>query len=122
MRRPSDRVRRIEESIGRRFSGREDPHQRRIDRLRARGVRIGEGCWIPSSGFSTEPWLIEIGNRVAISAGVEFVTHEGSAWLLRDRHPDIQVFGRIRLGDDSLIGLNAAAIPGRADRPRGRLK
>jgi len=61
--RPSDWVRRIEESIARRLSGGEDPHQRRIDRLRARGVSIGSGCWILSENVSTEPWLIEMAER-----------------------------------------------------------
>jgi acetyltransferase-like isoleucine patch superfamily enzyme len=110
--RPSDWVRRIEQSIAQRLLRRGDPHQRRIDELRARGVQIGTGCWIHSSSFSTEPWLVQIGDRVGISSGVQFVTHEGGAWLLRDRHPNLQVFGRIRVGDDSIIGLNAIVLPG----------
>jgi acetyltransferase-like isoleucine patch superfamily enzyme len=57
-------------------------------------------------------YLIEIGNRVGIAAGTRFVTHEGSAWLLRQRFPNIQVFGRIRVGDDTLIGMNCIILPG----------
>jgi len=112
--RPSDWLRRIENAIARRLGpGRdEDPHQRHIDRLRARGVQIGTGCWILSSSFSTEPYLVEIGDRVGISSGVQFVTHEGSAWRLRDRHPNLQVFGRIRVGDDTVIGMGAVILPG----------
>jgi carbonic anhydrase/acetyltransferase-like protein (isoleucine patch superfamily) len=112
--RPSDWLRRIEDALARRLRpGRDaDPHQRHLDELRARGVRIGRGCWILSSGFSTEPYLIQIGDRVGISSGVQFVTHEGGAWLLRDRHPNLQVLGRIRVGDDSLLGMDAVILPG----------
>lgn len=112
--RPSDWLRRIEDALTRRLRREDshDPHQRHIDRLRARGVRIGGGCWILTTGFSTEPYLVEIGDRVGISSGVKFVTHEGGAWLLRDRHPNLQVFGRIRVGDDTLIGMDAIILPG----------
>ena len=110
--RPSDWVRRVEELLARWLRPGGDPHQRRIDLLRARGVRIGSGCWILSENFSTEPWLVEIGDRVAVSSGVQFVTHEGTAWLLRDRHPNMQVFGHIRIGDDSLVGHGAIILPG----------
>ncbi len=114
--RPSHWLRKLEDSVIhwiRPLQGaEEDDYQRRIDELRSRGVRIGSGCWILSSEFSTEPYLIEIGNRVGISAGTRFVTHEGSAWLLRQRFPNIQVFGRIRVGDDTLIGMNCIILPG----------
>lgn len=111
---PSDWLRRVEDRIARllRPDTSTDPHQRRIDELRALGVRIGGGCWIHSSSFSTEPYLIEIGDRVGISSGVQFVTHEGGAWLLRGRHPNLQVFGRIRVGNDTIIGMGAVILPG----------
>lgn len=118
---PSNVMRRIEDwlalRIVRRGAASVDPHQRRIDELRARGVRIGTGCWIHSSSLSTEPWLVEIGDRVAIAGGVHFVTHEGGAWLLRDRHPNLQVFGRVRVGSDSIVGLNAILLPGTSIGP-----
>lgn len=109
-------VRRLEDFLATRRSGAasapRDPHQARIDDLRARGVQIGSGCWILTPHFSTEPWLIEIGNRVAIAGGVQFVTHEAGAWLLREQHPNLQVFGRIRIGDGCIIGMNAILLPG----------
>jgi len=114
--RPSRWLRKLEDSIihpVQPLRGSEgDENQRRITDLRARGVRIGAGCWILASEFSTEPYLIDIGDRVAISSGVQFVTHEGAAWLLRRRSPNLQVFGRIRIGDDSLIGMNCIILPG----------
>ena len=114
--RPSNWLRKLEDTVVRWVrplqSPQEDHYQRPIDELRSRGVRIGSGCWILSSEFSTEPYLIEIGNRVGISAGTHFVTHDGSAWLLRQGCPNIQVFGRIRVGDDTVIGMNCIILPG----------
>ena len=75
-------------------------------------MRIGQGRWILTNGFSTEPWLIEIGYRVAISSGVHFATHEGTACLLRDSYPNIQVLGRIRIGSNCMIGMSAILLPG----------
>jgi acetyltransferase-like isoleucine patch superfamily enzyme len=86
--------------------------ERRISGLRRRGVRIGEGCLIDTSHFSTEPYLIEIGNRVTIAAGTKFVTHDSLAHLLRQRDPEAQIFGRIRIGSGTFIGLDCIILPG----------
>ncbi len=80
--------------------------------LRAQGVSIGEGCVIYSRAFSTEPYLVTLGNRVGVSGGVKFLTHDGAAWMLRARRPMAQVFGRIQVGDDCYIGENALLLPG----------
>jgi acetyltransferase-like isoleucine patch superfamily enzyme len=87
-------------------------NRRYIARLRRRGVRIGEGCIIFSRHISTEPYLVELGDRVVIAAGVQFVTHNGLSFRLRHTHPDLQVFGPIRIGSDTLVGLNAILLPG----------
>lgn len=112
----SNWIRRLEDYLARGFSksgsSARDPHQERINSLRARGAKIGTGCWILSPHFSTEPWLIEIGDKVGIAGGVQLVTHEAGAWLLREAHPNLQVFGRIRIGDRCIIGMNAILLPG----------
>jgi acetyltransferase-like isoleucine patch superfamily enzyme len=110
--RPSQLLRRLEDAVLRRLGKLRDPYEERLVRLRARGVRIGDGCWIHTDEFSTEPYLIEIGDRVAIAAGVKFTTHEGVAWLLRRDHAGLQVFGRIRVGSDSVIGLDSIVLAG----------
>lgn len=81
-------------------------------RLRALGATIGEGCLIYSTAFSTEPYLVTLGNRVAVSGGVKFLPHDGAVWLLRQRRPHAQVFGRIVVEDDCYIGENALLLPG----------
>ncbi len=90
---------------------REENHQR-IARLRARGVRIGEECWVLTEAFSTEPYLVELGRHVAVAGGVQFITHDGSVWLRREQRPEVQHFGRIVVGDNTFIGHEAIVLPG----------
>ena len=84
----------------------------RITYLREKGVKIGKDCLIFSIDFSTEPYLIEIGNHVVVSPGTTFITHDGSVWLFRDKHPNITVFGKISIGNNSFIGINCIILPG----------
>ncbi|HYW33576.1 MAG TPA: acyltransferase [Candidatus Bathyarchaeia archaeon] len=81
-----------------------------IERLRSRGVRIGEGCVIHTESFSTEPYLISLGDRVAIAGGTKFVTHDGSVWLMRRERPAVQTFGTITVGSDTFIGENCIIL------------
>ena len=62
--------------------------------------------------FSTEPYLIEIGDNVAIANGVQFVTHDGLANVVHLEQPELQVFGRIRVGSGCAIGINSILLPG----------
>ncbi len=84
----------------------------RIARLRRRGVRIGRDCQILTEEFSTEPFLVEIGDRVIVAGGVQFLTHDGSAARLRARHPRVQILGPIRVGSDTYIGQSAIILFG----------
>src|SRR5262249_60959394 len=56
------------------------PNDLRIRTLRGLGLRIGEHCVINTTSFSTEPYVIEIGNHVAISIGCQFITHDPALW------------------------------------------
>jgi acetyltransferase-like isoleucine patch superfamily enzyme len=86
-------------------------NERRIRWLRRDGVRIGENCLVYTTLFSTEPYLVEIGDHVAISSGTSFITHDGSGWLFDD-HPDMDVFGRIQVGNNVFFGTNCTVLPG----------
>jgi len=80
-----------------------------------RGVRFGNGCKVVASlntSFGTEPYLISIGDHVEIAADVTFVTHDGGVWVLRETNPDIDVFGRIDVGNNVFIGRGAMLLPG----------
>ena len=83
----------------------------RIRRLRARGVRIGRDCLIFTTDFSTEPYLVEIGDHVAISSGVKFITHDASGWLFDDTDPDMDLFGPIQVGSNVYFGLDCLVLP-----------
>jgi len=52
-------------------------NEQRIAMLRARGVKIGRDCVIFTTEFSTEPYLVEIGDHVAVAGGTQFLTHDG---------------------------------------------
>src|SRR5262245_30130710 len=83
----------------------------RIRALRREGVRIGEGCLIQTTSFSSEPYLVDIGDHVAISSGTCFITHDAAGWVFRD-HPDMEYFGRIRVGNNTYFGTYCTILPG----------
>lgn len=117
--RPSTLIRRLEDALLRRFRGRKGG-RRRIEakgqaivaRLRARGVRIGEGCLILTENFSSEPYLVEIGDNVRVAPGTHFITHDGSVMLSGARHVGTLILGRIIVGSNTFIGLNCLILPG----------
>ena len=79
------------------------------------GVTFGNNCklnGIPNWG--SEPYLISIGNKVEISFGCSFITHDGSTWLFRDKdmYKDVIRFGKIEIGDNCFIGANSTILPG----------
>ncbi|MBS9937891.1 acyltransferase [Vibrio alginolyticus] len=75
------------------------------------GVKIGKKCVISSRGFSSEPYLIEIGDNVRIANEVRFFTHGG---LIPFRTPesDLDIFGKIKIGNSVHIGHGAYIMPG----------
>lgn len=84
----------------------------RVYAIRALGVQIGSGCRILSDIATTEPWLISVGDRVTISSGVTFITHDGSGWLYRDERGRRFRFAPIRIGSDVFIGAGVTVLPG----------
>lgn len=83
----------------------------RADYFRKQGARIGEECFIVPTNLGTEPYLVTIGNHVAIAQGVQFMTHDGGAWIFRKEIPDLQIFGPIVIGDNCVLGQNAIIFP-----------
>jgi acetyltransferase-like isoleucine patch superfamily enzyme len=76
------------------------------------GVSIGQGCRIATRNWGSEPYLVKLGNRVHITSGVSFITHDGGAWVARDQSPTLDVFGQIEVGDDTFVGNNTVILPG----------
>ena len=87
------------------------PNGLRIRLLRAQGVTIGRDCIVYSPYFGVEPYLVVIGDHVAISSGTEFVTHDAVGWLFPD-HPHLGVFGAIRVGNNVYFGIDCTILPG----------
>jgi acetyltransferase-like isoleucine patch superfamily enzyme len=81
------------------------------EHLRKQGAQVGEGCFIVPTDLGTEPYLVKVGNHVAIAADVVFGTHDGAAWVFRDTVPDLQVFGPIVIEDNCIIGLRSIIFP-----------
>ncbi len=84
----------------------------RIEFLRSKGAAIGENCLIFTIAFSTEPYLISIGNHVVVSAGTTFITHDGAVWIFREKYPNLTIFGRIIIGNNTFIGMNCTILAG----------
>jgi acetyltransferase-like isoleucine patch superfamily enzyme len=85
--------------------------ERKIKYLRGQGVKIGQNCHINTMSFSTEPYLIEIGDHVAISAGTDLVTHDGAIWCFREENENADIFGKIIIGNNVFIGINCTILP-----------
>lgn len=83
--------------------------ERRINYLRKQGIKIGQSCLINTMAFSTEPYLIEIGNNVRIAGGTQFITHDGSIKCFKDEF-DGDLFGKIKIGNNVFIGSSSIIL------------
>lgn len=81
-----------------------------LNRAKSLGIKFGNGCRFYSANFSTEPYLIELGDHVTITEGVRFITHDGGVWIYRDEFPNIELFGSIIIGNNVFVGLNAIIL------------
>lgn len=75
------------------------------------GVNFGTGCRFIKVDFSTEPYLITVGNHVSATK-VRFETHDGGVWVARDKFSDIDVVKPIVIGNNVFIGYGAIVLPG----------
>jgi len=74
------------------------------------GVNIGENNLIGKGHWSSEPYLITVGNNCQLT-NCKLFTH-GGAGVLRDKHPDFDCFGKVVIGNYVYIGTNALIMPG----------
>jgi acetyltransferase-like isoleucine patch superfamily enzyme len=93
-------------------------HGNKVAYLRRQGVRIGAQTAVLArvQDFGTEPYLVELGDRVSIAAGVVFITHDGASRVFRHRLegacPFGNCFGPIRILDNSVVGAHTILLPG----------
>lgn len=79
------------------------------------GVKLGENVHfygMKPNMFSTEPWLITIGDNVHITSDVQFITHDGGTLILRKEVPDLELTAPITVGNDVYIGMRTMILPG----------
>jgi acetyltransferase-like isoleucine patch superfamily enzyme len=76
------------------------------------GVKFGKNCRIESREFGSEPYLIELGDHVRVTRGVRFVTHDGGVWVGREKQGDFDVFGPVKVGNNTYLGNQALILPG----------
>jgi acetyltransferase-like isoleucine patch superfamily enzyme len=78
-----------------------------------KGARFkGTHYRLECSSLGGEPYLVEMGDWVAVASGVVFLTHDGGVFVFREEHPGIQRFGKIVIHDHVMIGQNAILLPG----------
>ena len=78
---------------------------------RRQGVTIGKECLIATRNWGTEPYLITIGDRVQITSDVRFYTH-GGAHIARQKYPNFDVFGKIKVEDGAYVGACSMIMAG----------
>lgn len=61
--------------------------------------------------FSSEPYLVTLGDNVYISIGASFVCHDGSTLPFRKDTPDLELAGEVRVGNNVFIGMGALILP-----------
>lgn len=83
-----------------------------VEYARSIGVQVGQHCRILTSTFGSEPWLISIGNKVTVTSGVRFLTHDGSTWLFEDTKGRRELYRRVKVGNNVFIGINSIIMPG----------
>jgi len=83
--------------------------EKRNSYLRKMGVKVGKNCKIHTVEFSTEPYLVEIGDNARITSGTIFITHDGAVNCFKN---EIQggIFGQIKIGNNVFIGSNSIIL------------
>ena len=82
------------------------------DYFRQQGASIGEGTRLLTRSLGGEPFLVEIGKDTLVAAEVLFLTHDGGVWVTEEMQPQVNRFGRIRIGSRCFIGVRAILLPG----------
>lgn len=74
------------------------------------GVTIGENNLINKCHWSSEPYLITVGSNCQLT-NCKLFTH-GGGQCLRNKYPDFDCFGRVKIGDWVYIGTGSFVMPG----------
>lgn len=89
-----------------------------VSYARSIGVKVGNNVRFYGAKhhmFSTEPWLITIGDNVSITSDVQFLTHDGGTLVTKNIDKSVKDFvicGNIVVGDNVYIGIRTIVLPG----------
>lgn len=75
------------------------------------GVKIGKNCFIATREWSSEPYLISIGNNCQITRNVYIHTH-GGGQAVHNICPEFDAYGKVTINDWVYIGANSHIMPG----------
>lgn len=89
---------------------------KKAEYLKKKGVfhKIGEHCFYQSTILPAEPFLVSIGNNVAIAAGVRLVTHSVAHVIYNYeentnkyicRHDKVEIGNNVYIGADAIINM-----------------
>lgn len=61
--------------------------------------------------FSTEPFLVTLGDNVYISVNASFICHDGSTLIFRAKNPSLEIAGEIIVGNNVFVGARSIILP-----------
>jgi len=82
-----------------------------VNKARKLGVKVGEDCRLINVTFSSEPYLVQIGDHVS-ATNTHFETHDGGVWVFRDKHDEWDVIKPIVIGNNVYLGKGTIILPG----------
>lgn len=88
-----------------------------LNEAKRQGAKIGNGCSFigPNISFSSEPYLISIGDNTTVSFDVAFVTHDAATRVIRnlpDGNKETVIYGPIKVGKNCFIGCRSTILAG----------
>ena len=92
--------------------------KRYINYLRKQGVKIGENIWMTPCIKTvnidiTRPSLVEIGDYVRIDRNFTLLTHDAGFYVLLNKwHEFIPQSGKVKIGNNVFIGMQATILKG----------
>lgn len=82
-----------------------------IDYYKKQGLVIGKNCNICCALPIKEIYLLDIGDNVVISYGVNFITHDASYGAIVNQKY-IDLYGKIKIGNNCFVGAGSTIIYG----------
>lgn len=83
--------------------------------MERKGLRIGRNCdFVSIPDFSSEPYLISIGDNTTISFECVFITHDAATRVIRNLpngNKETVIYGPISIGNNCFIGARTTILP-----------